>query len=163
MGKKPKIENKKLEIGNLMLCIMEVAPQRCIVGESYLHYLVWKITQHKAFDDFSKQITINYDENRPWSPEVHKAIRVLSKDFSEMRTIEETKIPMILTETLREGYEEVREAERWMDVHFKEPTKPRTFILTPNGVLVAAYSWSALLTEEQQDIIDKTVKDIIHI
>lgn len=163
MGKKPKIENKKLEIGNLMLCVMEVAPQRCIVGESYLHYLIWKIIQYKEFDEFSEQITMNYDEDRPWSPEIHKALRILSRDLSEMKTLDETKIPMILTETLREGYDEVREAERWMDKHFGEPTKPRTFLLTPNGVLVAAYSWAALLSEEQQNIIDGTVKEIIHI
>lgn len=163
MKKDKKKEEKILEVGNLLLCIIEVAPQRCIVGESYLHYLMWKVIQNSSFDEIANRISFDFDEERPWSKEIHSAIRYLSKDISEMNTMDETKIPMILTERAREGYDKIREGEKWMDTHFGETIKPKMFVLTPNGVLVAAYSWSALLNEEQQEAITRTVKSIIHI
>lgn len=161
-NKVKKKDNEILEVGNLLLCIIEVAPQRCIVGESYLHYLMWKVLQDKSFDDMAERVTFEFDEERPWSKELHTAVKFLSKDVSEMQMMEETKIPMILTEVAREGYEKIRESEKWMDAHFNEPIKPKMFVLTPNGVLVAAYSWAALLDERQQGVISDVVKSIIH-
>lgn len=158
---KKRTEEKVLEVGNLILSAIQATPDRCVVGETYIHYLAYAILQDKSFHDLAERVHFEYDEERPYSKEVQTAIRYLCKDVTEINTLDDSKIPMILTERVRDGYDTIREAEKWADKHSGMSVLPKVFMLTPNGILVAAYTWSSLLNFKQKVVIEETVRAII--
>ncbi len=159
VNEKKKVEEHRLEIGNIILAMIQTTPDRCIVGESYIHYMCYIALKQKEFKEEAKRVSFVLDEQRPYSSEVHTAVKYLSKDISEVRTPDEAKIPMIITERAREGYDEIKTAEGWMVRHIHEPMQPKIFALTPNGILVAAYSWASLMNQDQRDVLAGVIRE----
>ena len=50
MAKKKIDERENIEVGNLILCVVDrLSTNGGMIGESYIHYAVWEILNHPAF------------------------------------------------------------------------------------------------------------------
>lgn len=158
----------KLEIGNLLICVLKNSPHGGIVGETNLHLLIYRLFEDGEFNELKIEYPFVIEDGKPFSPSLHNALFMMARDYGSMKgkdskSTETGFIPSILYNLEIEDYDKVSKSEKWASKYAHEEIHPYNFTLTPNGATIAMYTWEMMLKPSQKDAVLNVTRDFFRV
>lgn len=158
-----RMKEEHAEIGNILLCVIEALNGADgVVGESYIHYMMYRLLNDESFQEYKDKCKFILDGDKPCSRDLHKILEILTRDLSGdvEKAVSGPEIPTIICDTARERYHEIEEAEAWMEKILGKKVTPRIFTLSPQGRGIEGYTREHLLSAAQRDALNQLILEI---